>query len=416
MEGAGGRQVSADEKAVDISALVVNYNSTRLAEEMLQSLASQQARTPEGRKLSIEFVFVDNASPMQDPEALADIQKLAQERLPGQIVMHDENLGYAGGMNLAHDHAKGEYMLVLNPDLVFMPGCVEALYAHLRSHPGTGACGPIGYWDRGKEVRLPPNILPTLGDLWSCTLAHVFDSANRRYIERRMKGALRTYRAREDIELDMLSGACLMLPSSVIREMGSFWDASFPLYYEDTDLFRRIGKLGKKLVQVDGAEIAHFYNRSATTNQGEAMRRYWIAKRRYYRKYYGRVGAWLEALSRRFLQSRLSERARKHLESRVVDMGDVSEPPTLDLGRHCEDYLIEICQDAAFLLAAGILGSGTSWTPGPSFWNAFGNSEYYLRCIDISGDRAEELVVYRFRRISHPALPEEPRLSSVSGA
>ena len=78
--------------------------------------------------------------------------------------------------------------------------------------------------------------------------------------------------------------------------------------------------------------------------------------------------------------------------------------------------LIEVCQDAAFLLAAGILGAGASWTPGASFWNAFGNSEYFLRCIDISGSEPEELIIYRFRRISHPALPEEPRVSSLTGA
>ncbi len=416
MEGLGGSQVSVSSGRVDLSALVVNYNSTRLAQEMLQSLADQEAKSPEGRPLEIEFIFVDNASPMQDPEALRDIELLAEERLPGRILNHDENLGYAGGMNLAFAEARGEYLLVLNPDLVFMPGCVEALYAHLRSHPGTGACGPIGYWDRGKEVRLPPNILPTLGDLWSCTLAHVFEGANRSYIDRRMRGALRTYKAQEDIVLDMLSGACLMLPRGVIEEMGSFWDASFPLYYEDTDLFRRIRKLGKVLVQVAGAEIAHFYNRSGTTNQSEAMRRYWIAKRRYYHKYYGPVGAAFEAMSRRFLQSGLSTRARKKMEARVVDLGDFSEPPTLELGRDCQEFLIEICQDAAFLLAAGILGSGASWTPGDSFWSAFGNSEYYLRCLDISGANPEELVVYRFRRVSHPALPEEPRLSSLTGA
>mgnify|MGYP002713173745 CR=1 FL=1 len=401
---------------VDISALVVNYNSTRLAQEMLQSLSEQQARSPEGRPLTVEFVFVDNASPMKDPDALADIEQLAREVLPGKVVMHDDNLGYAGGMNLAYEHAKGEYILVLNPDLVFMEGCVEALYAHLRENPRTGACGPIGYWERGKEVRLPPNILPTMGDLWSCTLAHVFERANRRYIDKRMRAALKTYKARSDVQLDMLSGACLMLPRSVIEAMGGFFDDSFPLYYEDTDLFRRIGKVGKELVQVQRAEIAHFYNRSGTTNQGEAMRRYWIAKRHYYRKYYGWPGAWAEALSRRFLKTGVSTRARARLESRVVDIGDVSDPPTLELGRDCDEYLIEVCQDAAFLLAAGILGSGSSWTPGTSFWNAFGNSEYFLRCVDISGSRPEELIIYRFRRISHPALPEEPRVSTVKEA
>ncbi|MFQ5505977.1 MAG: glycosyltransferase family 2 protein, partial [Planctomycetota bacterium] len=204
------------------------------------------------------------------------------------------------------------------------------------------------------------------------------------------------------VPMEMLSGACFMLPRSIIEQMGAFFDEGFPLYYEDTDLFRRIRLLGKKLVFVPEAEIVHFYNRSGTTNQEEAWRRYWKARSYYYRKWYGPAGSLLEAVSRRFLNTRVASHSRSDMERRVIDLGDVWEPPRLEFGRFLESCLIEICQDAAFLLAAGMLWSGSHWDPGSLFWRAFGESEYFLRIVDLSAGHPIEVKVYRFRRVPAP--------------
>lgn len=385
---------------VDISALVVNYNTAQLALDMLRSLRDQRPRDAHGRELSLEWVFVDNASQQRHETELAAIEELAKDSaLPGKVILHDQNAGYAGGMNLAWRHARGRFALVLNPDLLLLPHCVERLYQALEADPTIGIVGPVGYWDRGREVLLPPNVLPTLGDLYRGTLAHVFRTSNRRYVDRRFAAALEVYRSTADVELDMLSGACLLVAREQIDAMGGLFDDGFPLYYEDTDLFRRATKGGKRLVMVRGAEMAHFYNRSGTTNPGEAMSRYWRARRYYYGKWYGALGRFSDWACRAFLATKFAQRARKRIERRVIDLGDVSEPPTIGLPRSCTSYVLELCQDPGFLLAAAIRGSGSSWTPGPSFWAAFGESEYYFRAVDLSRERPEELAVYRFRRV-----------------
>ncbi|MEZ5987852.1 MAG: hypothetical protein R3F30_01740 [Planctomycetota bacterium] len=221
---------------------------------------------------------------------------------------------------------------MLNPDLVFLPGCVEALYGHVVANPMTGAAGPVGFWDRGREVRLPPNILPTLGDLFAVTLAHVSPAWNRRYVERRLRHALPVYLAEDDVTLDMLSGACLMIPRAVVDELGMFFDDGFPLYYEDTDLFRRIEGIGRRLVCVGTAHIAHFYNRSGTTDPEGAMARYWRARSYYYGKWYGLVGRACEALCRRLVRTDWARRRAGVLRTGIIDLGDVDEPPVLELG------------------------------------------------------------------------------------
>ncbi len=391
---------------VDLSALVVNYNTTRLCLDMLRSLAAQEPRAADGRPLRIEFVFVDNASPIRDEAAFAKIEEMAGGgQLPGTVILHEENSGYARGMNLAYSRAGGRRVLVLNPDMVFLEGCIERLWRFLDAHPEAGAVGPAGYWERGREVLLPPNVLPTLGDLWRCTLAHAFPAANRAYMARRLAEALPVYRAKGPVSLEMLSGACLMLDRSTIEEIGGLFDPNFPLYYEDTDLFRRIRATGKELFYLPDAHLAHFYNRSGTTNPKEAMRRYHMARAYYYGKWYGPLGTLSESLCRAFLRTRFATRARRKMEARVRDLGDVTEPPVLEFGRRCDRFILEMCQDAAFLLAAAIFGSGDRWSPGPSFWEAFGESEYFFRALSLDGSEPEEIGVFRFRRV--PSAQEE---------
>ncbi|MCA8972536.1 MAG: glycosyltransferase family 2 protein [Planctomycetes bacterium] len=387
----------------DVSALVVNYNTAQLALDMLRSLRDQRPRTADGRPLRIEWIFVDNASPVRHEDALESIRELAKDpELPGQVILHDQNAGYAGGMNLAWKHARGTHALVLNPDLLLLPRCVEQLWQTLQADPSIGIVGPVGYWDRGREVLLPPNVLPTLGDLYRGTLAQTFRGANRRYVDRRFRAALDVYRSDQNIDLPMLSGACLLVSREQIERMGGLFDDGYPLYYEDTDLFRRATKSGKRLVMVRHAEIAHFYNRSGTTNPGEAMNRYWRARRYYFSKWYGVFGRFSDWICRKFLNTKFAERARARTLHDVIDLGDVHAPPTIELPRHCESYVLELCQDRGFLLAAAIPGSGATWTPGASFWAAFGESEYYFRAVDLTNDEPEELGVYRFRRVPAP--------------
>jgi len=397
LDGAPGWRGDVSEP--DISALVVNYNTSKLALDMLHSLKAQKPKDASGRPLEIEFVFVDNASPMRDEEAIEEIRRFGREQLPGKVILAKENLGYAKGMNLALEQSQGRNLLVLNPDLVLLEGCVEALYRELHKDSRVGAVGPIGFWERGREVRLPPNILPTLSDLIWSSLAQISPSANRLYRRRRVRDALRIFDSKEPLELSMLSGACLMLRRETVEELGELFDPEFPLYFEDTDLFRRLRSQGKVLVQVPDAHMAHFYNRSGTTNQGEAFRRYWKARSYYYGKWYGPIGRAVEGLCKKILHTSLAGRTARIREREVEDLGRITEPPVLRFPKHMDRCLLEFCHDAGFLLAAAMFGKGKEWRPGPSFWNAFGPSVYYFRVLDLDGGKPVEVGLWRFERV-----------------
>ncbi|MHC4078944.1 MAG: glycosyltransferase family 2 protein, partial [Planctomycetota bacterium] len=260
----------------------------------------------------------------------------------------------------------------------------------------TGAAAPEGYWDTTLEGRLQHNILPTIGALWAFTMASVSPRFTRRYSERRTRQALPVWEAKGDVELRMLSGCCFLLRRSTIDEIG-FFDESFPLYYEDTDLSMRMRKHGLKIVQVAGAKLVHFYNRSGQTDMEETMSRYWVSRRRYYHKWYGWPGRLAYGLSRWFLNtSWAKKRATRSPHRTIHDLGSGVDKPVIRLDRPRGRFLVELALDPNFYLAAAMFGSGDTWTPGDELFRNFGESSYFFRLVDLTRGKRQQIGIYKY--------------------
>jgi hypothetical protein len=399
-----------------LSVLIVNYNSWRVCVDAVRSLQQHRPRGPDGTPLPYEVIVVDNASPLRDAAAERELCDLLESpEADGQLIRHHENGGYGKGMNLAWQHATGDAALVCNPDLVFLPGCVDRLLRYLEAHPEAGAVAPEGFWDAELEGRLPPNILPTMGDLWALFLASLSPAMVRRYSARRTVKALAVWTATGDVALPMLSGCCFLMRRAVIETVGLF-DERFPLYYEDTDLSLRLRRAGYQIVQVHGAQLVHLYNRSGQTDNELAMARYHISRRLHYRKWYGRLGAAVYDLSR-WIQQRgwARRRAVRCPQREIIQLGADKGPPVIEFDRAYDRFLVEVSLDPYFYLAAGIFGSGRTWTVHGRLFDSFGPMTYYFRVLDIGQGAPELIGVYTYTRIAWDAAelvaaPAEARL------
>ncbi len=387
--------------STELSLLIVNYNSWRVCLGALRSFRACAPCGADGEPLPYDVVVVDNASPLRDPEA-EELIEAELATMNGTLVRHHENGGYSTGMNLAYRHARGRLVLVSNPDIVYQPGAVDALLRYQDAHPEAGAVAPVGFWDEGMEGMLPPNILPTLADLVRLAIADVSPYWSRRYAAWRTRQALRVWLADTPIELDMLSGCCFVMRRELIERIG-FFDERFPLYFEDTDLSVRIRKHGLAIVQIPDSRIVHLYNRSAQTNHGEAMARYWKGRRIYYRKWYGRLGALLYDATRWMLNTKWAQaRAKLCPQREIRDLGTSNDKPVLRFDAPLARYLVEGALDAHFYLAAGIVGSGDSWTPTDSLFRGFGPTTYFWRVVDISDPRRPRLVAVYSHTLRYP--------------
>jgi N-acetylglucosaminyl-diphospho-decaprenol L-rhamnosyltransferase len=362
-----------------LAALVVNYNSGQYARRCVESLIASwrlEGRDP----ADLEVVVVDNQSPKDQSEALAAIEAL------GVLVDRaDENLGYARGMNRAFAHTSGgpnDVVAILNPDLFFLPGALGVLMGELEN-PRVGLVDPKVSIDPGRELLLPRNPLPTLYDHTYSALAHRSSSIARAYARRRLAIDLPWFESTDRYVTDMLSGACMFMRRETVQRLGGTpMDAVFPLYYEDTDLCRRVRRLGLELVHHGGAPVLHYWSRSAGIGaafEGEPRRRFMISQAIYFRRYYGALGG-------RFARW-MSERGahwgatRSHPTHDFVHLGECERPPVMELDGD-GPFLIESNFSPNFLLSAGTLGEGRTFRFSDQAWDWIFAARIYLRAID----------------------------------
>ncbi|MEK7500334.1 MAG: glycosyltransferase family 2 protein [Patescibacteria group bacterium] len=235
-----------------LSIVIVNYKMWQLTRALVESLLKDSL--PPGT----EIIVVDNNSG-------DDSVYLLRSDFPEITVIDNKtNLGLAAGVNTALKVAKGSYYLVLNPDMIAIPGAVQKLVTFMDQNPKVGIAG-------GKLIS--PN-----GKLqYSC---YRFYTAMTIIYRRTFLG--KTKRGREEIrsflmkdfdhaaekDVDWLMGACLIVRKKSYEEVGGM-DERFFLYFEDVDWCRRFWEHGWRVTYVPQAVFSHFHQRSS---EGGALR------------------------------------------------------------------------------------------------------------------------------------------------
>ena len=191
-------------------------------------------------------VLADNGSIDGSPEE-------ALERYPGtRLLRTGGNLGYGTAVNraVATVPPGEEFVLVANPDVVWGPGSIDALFDAARRWPSAGALGPL-IRDPDGSVYPSARHLPSLirggmhavvGFVWK---ANPWTKA---YRQERIEPSERP--------VGWLSGSCLLLRRKAFDEIGGF-DERYFMYMEDVDLGDRLGRAGWLNVYAPGAEILH---------------------------------------------------------------------------------------------------------------------------------------------------------------
>ena len=370
----------------DLAGLIVNYNSAPLARKCVESLR----RECQAAGLDCEIIIVDNDSPMKERD-YPILRELEQEGC--QVLFHDANPGYAGGMNLALELASSKVIAVLNPDLEFDRGSVKTLHDYVLEHPECGAAGPLGYYDANFTITLPRNEMPTLRDHVKQAFAHLFPSICRRYSKKRSRIALHYWTHKQPMAIDMLSGACVFMRREVIDRIGGLFDERYPLYYEDADLFRRINDSSLQCVYVPEARIVHFYSQSAHTVHDEAMRRYHRSQVAYFKKWNGTLARFLGHTLPAKVLDRWPDRYKCRPPHAVEELGAIDRSYEFVVDTE-DEFFLEICLDAMFFLAGAILHPGNPYRFPQETWKYFGQQFHFVRAV--SKRSLEVLKVWSF--------------------
>ncbi len=266
-----------------LDVVLVHYRTPDLAAAAVAALRREMAAdTLEG-----ELILVDNGSD--------DAGKRRLAALPVRYLDAGENLGYAAGVNLGVSQTRAEWLLVMNPDVLVLPGCLSQILAALRD--GYAVAGPRFYWDTGKRLLLPPTEPRARRDeIWAALAQRGGGLA--RLARRRFRAlSRRHWRATAPLRSACLTGSLLAFPRRVWERVGPF-DSGFRLYFEETEWLHRVVATGLRPGYVPAAEAVHFHARSAA-QQAEAPAWFAASARRFRRDRYGRpFSRLLEALAR----------------------------------------------------------------------------------------------------------------------
>lgn len=336
-----------------ISLVVVNYRSAALAADAIRSARAST-------RAALHVVVVDNSR--DAGEALA-VQPHADFLLAAQA-----NLGYAGAINAARPHCKGDIVILANPDVIFFDGAIDRL-AEALADPGTAVAGPALYWDNALQWILPPSELHTLRGKADEVVASRWSVWRAMRSRRRLRRRLAFWRLAKTTPVPAISGAVMAIRLRDFDAAGGF-DERFRLYFEETDFLRRLTKLGRRVVYVPAAKCRHLYNQSAGADAERAASLFLASEAAYFAKWYGRgVYRALKALER---------------TTPAADQGPCSDPLELPAA----GLVVEASPLSTFDPSAGFFPPSRIVHLPAEVWEAYRGDVLYVRAVDPASARA----------------------------
>ena len=240
--------IPREERADDIqlSAIIVNYNSAKLLESCLSSLLANKPLC------TMEVIVVDNHSSDKSVQ-------LMEGKFPDVLlVVENENRGFACAANHGYALSRGTYCLILNPDVMILPGSIQTLWEYMES------CKDVG-------IAFPKLLNPDGSLQYSCRTFHT----TRTILMRRtplgkmfpeskiLRNHLMMDWDHNGIrEVDWALGGSMMVRKKAISG-NQLFDERFFLYFEEVDLCYQMRKTPWKVVYNPEATMIHCHLRES---------------------------------------------------------------------------------------------------------------------------------------------------------
>jgi N-acetylglucosaminyl-diphospho-decaprenol L-rhamnosyltransferase len=228
-------------RAIDLSIVIVTWNSERWIERCLRSIPSACAG------LEYEILIYDNAS------ADGTLKKLGDGR--ARVIRGAANDGFAAGTNRALAQSRGRYVFLLNPDCELEPHALVSLAEFLDKTPAAAAAAPLLFDEGGSQREFQLRRLPSLRGL----------AAEALLLDKVLpKNRLTAHYRYRDLELtrpqrvEQPAGAALLIRRDVVQEIGPFDEQFSPAWFEDVDYCHRLASANKEIYVVPDAMARHF--------------------------------------------------------------------------------------------------------------------------------------------------------------
>jgi N-acetylglucosaminyl-diphospho-decaprenol L-rhamnosyltransferase len=220
-----------------VTVVIVNFQSWPDTERLVESLLG----TPEVETGLVQVVVVDNASEGSPPLSL-------ETSRPGlQLILRNENGGFAVGVNTGWRASRTSWLLLLNPDVSVPEGFLNRVVSLARRYETDhGSPGVVGFALRNPDGTRQPSVgkFPTL-----------LRSAWEQLIPRSRRKYQAVWRTKPGT-VDWVTGACVLVSARMLEGLGGL-DEDFFLYYEEVALCRSASRGGWRVEFDPSIEVVH---------------------------------------------------------------------------------------------------------------------------------------------------------------
>lgn len=231
---------------LDLSVIIINYNSFEFTRECIQSVLGNTSST-----VTYEIIIVDNASKNDDYLALKNyISDLEHSKV--KLFRSRINTGFGGGNMYAVQFANSTYYLFLNNDTLLINDPIKICYDFMEKTKDAALCGPQIFNEHQiKEVSF---------DHFTSIGREVFGKKMLEFVFPRTKPNRRKLYTRP-LSVDYVNGSFMFFRAKDFDLVGGF-DTNIFLYFEESDICYRLKKKNKKTYFIPSASYLHYQGKS----------------------------------------------------------------------------------------------------------------------------------------------------------
>lgn len=228
----------------DVSVIIINFNSETYTINCIKSLIEHTSPN-----LQCQYVIVDNGSKKESYLALKKHIESLHNIRSIELIRSNINKGFGGGNMVGVQKSTGKYLAFINNDTVLENDCLTILKRFMDKQSNVGVCVPQAF-AKNKEI------LPSIDHFTS--LGKVFfgrkflETLNQKKYPKRHKLYTRPKQGQ------FVTGSFMFFKSEDFNQIGGF-DTNIFLYFEETDICKRLLKTGKLSFLVPEAKFIHYH-------------------------------------------------------------------------------------------------------------------------------------------------------------
>lgn len=236
-----------------LSFVILNYNTRGLLRQCLKHIRLARISVPH------EIIVLDNAS------ADGSVLMVRQEFPEVKLLPQDKNLGYAAANNIGLTQATGDYILLLNADVLILDNGVEEMIVYMDAHPDIAILGP-------KLLNPDRSFQPSCFRYyeWYTPILRRTPLGGTGFGKLALAEILMKDKNLSEVqEVEWILGGACLVRRSLLPAIGLF-DTRYFLYFEDMDWCRSARAAGYQVVYYPLVSMIHFYGR------GSALWPWWL--------------------------------------------------------------------------------------------------------------------------------------------